>query len=95
MLEQWTNLLDWRVETTSSYGAMGAAVIDSFQGIETDTKALSDKLASRATWAREEGAKGFESLGHAIQRLGPEDRQLQKGSAGRPRVLSNAGILSD
>jgi hypothetical protein len=74
---------------------MGAAVIDSFQGIETDTKALSDKLASRATWAREEGAKGFESLGHAIQRLGPEDRQLQKGSAGRPRVLSNAGILSD
>jgi hypothetical protein len=34
------------VETTSSYGAMGAAVIDSFQGIETDTKALSDKLAS-------------------------------------------------
>jgi hypothetical protein len=32
--------------------------------------AVADKLASGATWAREEVAKGFESLGHAINALG-------------------------
>ncbi len=37
---------------------------------ESDTKALGDKLASGATWAREEVAKGFESPGNAINALG-------------------------
>ena len=36
----------------------------------TDTKVLGDKLAIGATWAREEVAKGFDSLGNAINALG-------------------------
>jgi len=35
-----------------------------------DTKTLGDKLATGATWTREEVAKGFESLGNAINALG-------------------------
>jgi hypothetical protein len=35
-----------------------------------DTKALGDKLAFGAAWAREEVAKGFEALGNAINALG-------------------------
>jgi len=35
-----------------------------------ETKALGAKLASGATWTREELAKGFESLGNAINALG-------------------------
>lgn len=35
-----------------------------------DTKTVDDKLASGATWTREEVAKGVESLGNAINALG-------------------------
>ena len=35
-----------------------------------ETKVLGNKLASGATWTREEVAKGFESLGNAINALG-------------------------
>jgi hypothetical protein len=59
---------------------MGAVVFGSVQGIVADTKTLGDKLASGATWTREEVAKGFESLGHAINALGQKI-----GSSKRPR----------
>ena len=45
-----------------------------------DTKALSDKLASGATWAREEVAKGFEALGNASNALGPKIGSSKKAA---------------
>lgn len=38
--------------------------------VVADTSALGDKLAAGATWTRNEVAKGFESLGNAINTLG-------------------------
>ena len=59
---------------------MGAVVFGSVQGIVTDTKALGDKVDSDATWTREEVAKGFESLGHAINALGQKIDSSKKAA---------------
>ena len=45
-----------------------------------DTKALGDKLASGATWAREEVAKGFEALGNASNALGQKIGSSKKAA---------------
>ena len=45
-----------------------------------DTKTLGEKLASGATWTREEVAKGFESLGNAINALGQKIGSSKKAS---------------
>jgi hypothetical protein len=45
-----------------------------------DTKVLGDKLASGATWAHEEVAKGFESLGNAINALGQKIGSSKKAA---------------
>ncbi len=45
-----------------------------------DTRALSDKLASGATWTRDEVAKGFQSLGNGINALGQKIDGTKKAS---------------
>jgi hypothetical protein len=45
-----------------------------------DTQALGDKLASGATWAREEVVKGFESLGNAINAVGQKIGSSKKAA---------------
>ncbi len=45
-----------------------------------ETKALGAKLASGATWTREELAKGFESLGNAINALGQKIGSSKKAA---------------
>ena len=44
------------------------------------TKTLGDKLASGATWTRDEVAKGFESLGNAINALGQKIGSSKKAA---------------
>lgn len=54
----------------SAAGWAGAEAKAGAAAAVADTKALGDKLVTGATWAREEVAKGFESLGNAINALG-------------------------
>lgn len=54
-------------------GAGASAVV-------ADTRALGDKLASGATWTRDEVAKGFESLGNAINTLGQKIDSTKKAA---------------
>jgi hypothetical protein len=54
----------------SAAGWAGAEAKTGATAVVADTKTLGEKLASGATWTREEVAKGFESLGNAINALG-------------------------
>ena len=54
----------------SAAGWVGAEAKTGATAVVADTKTLGDKLATGATWTREEVAKGFESLGNAINALG-------------------------
>ncbi|MGB3940311.1 MAG: hypothetical protein WBK96_02325 [Candidatus Manganitrophaceae bacterium] len=49
---------------------VGAEAKTGASGVVADTRELGDKLASSATWTRDEVAKGFESLGNSIHALG-------------------------
>ena len=46
----------------------------------TDTRALGDKLASGATWTRDEVAKALEALGNGINALGQNIGGIKKAS---------------
>ncbi|MDP2818638.1 MAG: hypothetical protein Q8O29_10275 [Polaromonas sp.] len=54
----------------SAAGWVGAEAKAGTSAVVAGTRALGDKLASGATWTRDEVAKGFESLGNAINALG-------------------------
>ncbi len=54
----------------SAAGWIGGEASTSASAAVADTRALGDKLASGATWTRDEIAKGFESLGNGINTLG-------------------------
>ena len=45
-----------------------------------ETRALGDNLAFGATWTRDEVAKGFESLGNAINAVGQKIGGTKKAS---------------
>lgn len=64
----------------SAAGWVGAESKAGAAGVVADTKALGDKLASGATWTREEVAKGFESLGQAINALGQKIGSSKKAA---------------
>lgn len=64
----------------SAAGWAGAEAKAGAAAAVADTKALGDKLASGATWAREEVANGFESLGNAINALGQKIGSSQKAA---------------
>ena len=54
----------------SAAGWTGAEAKAGASGAVTDTKALGDKLATGATWTRDEVGRGFDALGHALNELG-------------------------
>ena len=54
----------------SAGGWVGAEAKAGTSAVVAGTRALGDKLASGATWTRDEVGKGFESLGNSINALG-------------------------
>ncbi len=56
----------------SAAGWAGAEAKAGASGAVADTKALGDKLATGATWTRDEVGRGFDTLGHALNQLGHE-----------------------
>jgi hypothetical protein len=54
----------------SGAGWVGAEAKAGASSTVTDTRALGDKLASGATWTRDEIVKGFDSPGNSINELG-------------------------
>lgn len=54
----------------SAAGWVGREAKAGVSGAVADARALGDKLASGATWTRDEVARGFESLGNALNELG-------------------------
>lgn len=54
----------------SGAGWVGADAKAFASSTVTDTRALGDKLASGATWTRDEIVRGFDSLGNSINELG-------------------------
>ncbi len=59
--------------------------------VVADSQALGDKLASGATWTRDEVAKGFESLGKGINALGHE---IGSSKQAAPVSLGNVSVNS-
>lgn len=64
----------------SAAGWAGAEAKAGASGAVADTEALGDKLATDATWTRDEVAKGFESLGNAINALGQKIGSSKKAA---------------
>ena len=64
----------------SAAGWAGTEAIAGAAMAAADTKVLGDKLATGATWTREEVAKGFESLGTAINALGQKIGSSKKAA---------------
>jgi hypothetical protein len=64
----------------SAAGWAGAEAKAGTAAAVAETKALGDKLVSGATWTREEVAKGFESLGNAINALGQKIGSSKKAA---------------
>lgn len=64
----------------SAAGWVGAESKAGAAGVVADTKTLGDKLASGATWTREEVAKGFESMGHALNAFGQKIGSSKKAA---------------
>lgn len=64
----------------SAAGWAGAEAKAGASGAVADTQALGGKLASGATWTRDEVAKGFESLGNAINALGQKIGSSKKAA---------------
>ena len=54
----------------SAAGWAGAEAKAGASGAVADTEALGDKLATGATWTRDEVGRGFDVLGHALNELG-------------------------
>ena len=65
----------------SAAGWAGAGAKTGAATAVTETKALGGRLASGATWTREEVAKGFESLGNAINALGQKIGSSKKATS--------------
>ena len=49
-----------------------------------DTQALGDKLASGATWTRDEAGRGFDALGRALNELGHKIGAKQQAAPLKP-----------
>ena len=54
----------------SAAGWAGTEAKAGVSGAVADTKALGDKLATGATWTRDEVGRGFDALGHALNEPG-------------------------
>ncbi|MDD5404896.1 MAG: hypothetical protein PHZ14_10225 [Sulfuricella sp.] len=54
----------------SAAGWTGAEAKAGASRVVADTQALGDRLASGATWTRDEVGRGFDALGHALNELG-------------------------
>lgn len=54
----------------SAAGWAGTQAQAGASGAVADTEALGDKLATGATWTRDEVGRGFDELGHALNGLG-------------------------
>ena len=64
----------------SAAGWAGAKAKAGASAAVTDTEALGDKLATGATWTRDEVGRGFETLGHALNELGHEIGAKQRAA---------------
>jgi hypothetical protein len=52
--------------------------------VVADTQALGDKLATGATWTRDEVGRGFDALGHALNELGHKIGAKQQAAPVKP-----------
>jgi hypothetical protein len=64
----------------SGAGWVGAEAKAGASSTVTDTRALGDKLASGATWTRDEIVKGFDSLGNSINEPGKKIAGTKKAA---------------
>jgi hypothetical protein len=64
----------------SAAGWVGGEAKAAQSATVADTQALGDKLASGATWTRDEVAKGFELLGNGIDAVGQKIGSTKKAS---------------
>lgn len=68
----------------SAAGWAGAEAKAGASAVVADTQALGDKLASGATWTRDEVGRGFEALGRALNELGHKIGAKQQAAPVKP-----------
>ena len=66
------------LESGAAWAGNEAKAADS--GASADARAIGDKLASGGVWAKDEIAKGFESLGSGLNKLGQSIGSRSKAS---------------